>query len=220
MVLRRRWADGSAIEELIVDGVFAMDSEQTRSERELGRIAARAGASGHVLIGGLGLGYTVAELCRYPINRVDVVELEPALIGWAHAGLTPTLAQVAGDPRVHCVVGDVTEVLLGGRSDLAGPWDAILLDVDNGPDFLLHPGNASLYSANVLAAGFDRLTPDGVLAIWCQGPSQPLADTLGALGGAVTRRDIPVRRGNRATTEVIYTVARSPMQPAGPAGSQ
>ena len=220
VVLRRRWSDGSAIEELIVDGVFAMDSEQTGSERELGRIAARVSASGHVLVGGLGLGYTVAELCRYRIDRGDVVELEPALIDWAHAGLTATLRQVSRDSRVHCSVGDVTEVLLGRRPDLSGPWHAILLDVDNGPDFLIHPGNAALYSADVLAGGLDRLTPGGVLAIWCQGSSRRLEHTLGTLGGAVTRQDIPVRRGSRATTEVIYTVASNPMQPARPAGSQ
>ena len=127
-----------------------------------------------MLVGGLGLGYTAAELLAADVEHLDVVEIEDCLVEWAYAGLTPTLAAVAADARVALHTGDVAAVLTGRQPDLAGPWDAILLDVDNGPDFLIHGTNAGLYTRPTLAAAYARLADGGTLAIWCQGPAPDL----------------------------------------------
>ncbi|GAA3577173.1 hypothetical protein GCM10022197_38010 [Microlunatus spumicola] len=210
VVLRRRVSGSSVVEELVVDGTFAMDSRETRSEQELGLVAAGAG---RVLVGGLGLGHTAAAVLdeadrRGADVRVDVVELEEALVGWAREGRTETLARVAADPRVRLHVGDVATVLLGSDGGPAGPWDAILLDVDNGPDFLVHAGNDVLYTEPTLRAAYGRLAPAGVLAIWCQAPSPPLLAALGRLDPSAEEVRLTVDREGRRFTYAIETVRR------------
>ena len=212
VVLRRRGAGADAVEELIVNGAFAMDSTETHSERELGRIAAGAP---HVLVGGLGLGYTVTaildEADRLGLAvSVDVVELEPALVAWAREGRTPTLTRVAADPRVRLHVGDVATVLAGLRNGPAGPWDAILLDVDNGPDFLIHAQNDALYAEPGLRFAYARLAPAGVLAIWCQAPSLPLLEALRRVDPSAEETRHTVEREGRRFTYAIATVRRPP----------
>ena len=103
VVLRRRDGPAGPVHELVVNGVFAMDSTETSSERDLAAFArVPTGRPTRVLVGGLGLGYTAAEVLADPAvgcGRLDVVELEPHLLAWARAGLTPVLARVAEDPR-------------------------------------------------------------------------------------------------------------------------
>ena len=207
VVLRRR----GDVEQLVVNGAFAMDSTETHSERELGRIA---GGAPRVLVGGLGLGHTVvavleeADRLGLPV-RVDVVELEGDLVSWAREGRTATLARVAADPRVHLHVGDVAEVLAARRAP-AGPWDAILLDVDNGPDFLIHAQNDVLYSRPGLRAAYARLAPAGILAIWCQAPSPPLLETLRRIDASAEETRHTVEREGRRFTYAVATVRRPP----------
>ncbi|HEY0238075.1 MAG TPA: hypothetical protein VGC37_05480 [Friedmanniella sp.] len=207
VVLRRR----GDVDELIVDGTFAMDSTETSSERELGRLAAGAR---RVLIGGLGLGYTVAAVLDEAdagphAVAVDVVELEPVLIAWARAGRTGTLARAAGDPRVRLHAADVASVL-AGETGPVGPWDAILLDVDNGPDFLIHPQNHALYAEPGLSDAYARLAPGGVLAIWCQAPSALLLDALQRVHPSAREARHTVRREGRTFVYAIDTVRRPP----------
>ena len=119
IALRRR----GEIEELVVNGTFAMDSAETRSERELGRLA--RGAE-RVLVGGLGLGCTVAAVLDEADHgstdvALDVVELEHALVAWAREGRTETLGRVAADPRVRLHVADVATVLAGRLRGPGGP---------------------------------------------------------------------------------------------------
>ncbi len=206
VVLRRRGRGEEAVEELIVNGAFAMDSAETASERALARLPfPYRGAD--VLLGGLGLGYTAAELVQAGVGSVDVAELEPALVAWARAGVTPLLGRVAADPRVRLHVADVAD-LLAGRD--RGPWDAVLLDVDNGPDFLIHPPNADLYADAGLRLAFGRLRHDGLLAVWCQGPAPQLSAALTRLGVGPREHHYPVRRGARTWSAVIYTARRPP----------
>jgi spermidine synthase len=210
VLLRRRDRPGGAVHELIVNGVFAMDSAETSSERRLASFAVVGRERvPRVLVGGLGLGYTAAAVLDDPAvgaALVDVVELEPPLVSWARAGLTPLLSRVAADPRTRLHVADVAAVLRGA-SDPTGPWDAVLLDVDNGPDFLIHGTNAGLYGRPTLEAAHARLTPGGVLAIWCQGPAPALLETLRLIGPTQEHR-YAVEREGRRFSYVVYTLTR------------
>jgi spermidine synthase len=222
VVLRRRPTAAGSIDELIVNGAFAMDSAETSTERELGRMA---NGADRVLLGGLGLGYTANEVLKSSARRVDIVELEQPLIEWARLGLTEVLKGVASDPRVRLHPGDIGDVLYGrtraerveapagrsrspGPANPTGPWDAILLDVDNGPDFLIYPRNAALYTSPLLGAAYQQLTPRGLLAIWCQGEAPSLESALRQLSGAVGVTRLDVTRGARQIQYVIYTLRR------------
>lgn len=173
VLLRRCTAgDGTAHLELVVDGVFAMDDVDTTTERRLATEALRrcTGERWQVLIGGLGLGWTAATALADPrVARVEVVELQPALLGWAARGSLPSLAGVC-DRRLRLRPADVADVLVAGP----GRWDAVLLDVDNGPGFLVHESNAPLYRPAGLAVALAALRPGGVLAIWSSDPAPQL----------------------------------------------
>jgi spermidine synthase len=208
VVLRRRHRAEAAVEELIVNGVFAMDSADTETERRLAEVALVGSGPHRVLVGGLGLGYTAAELLAADVEQLDVVEIEESLVEWAYAGLTPTLAAVARDPRVALHTADIAAVLTGRRPQPRGPWDAIVLDVDNGPDFLIHATNAGLYTAPLLAAAYDRLSEGGTLAIWSQGPVPDLLTALSRLSSTAQPHHLPRVREGRSLDYVVYTVAR------------
>jgi spermidine synthase len=215
VVLRRRLADGSAVDELIINGTFAMDSSETGTERRLAELAVPNGRAHRVLVGGLGLGYTVATLTSLEVHTIDVVEIEQCLIDWAYEKITPSLAAVARNPRVHLHAADIRLVLDGTINALTGPWDAIVLDVDNGPDFLIHRHNRALYAEQGLRAAYAQLAPDGTLAIWSQGPVLTLRRTLERIAPSVREHVIDVSRGERRFSYAIYTVRRGPHSVAG-----
>lgn len=195
-LLRR---DDGALE-LRVNGVFVMDDVHTESERELARGALGAasevsGASGRlrVFIGGLGLGFTLHEVLRDPaVGDVHVAEIESAVVDWYRAGLVPATAEDRFDDRVRIECGDVTGLLARYRSECL---DVILLDVDNGPDYLVHLDNAEVYRGEFLAECAGKLSPGGLVAIWSSAPSDPLVETMGAVFGSVRHRIIPVTLG-------------------------
>ncbi len=192
VALRRR---GGAIE-LIVNGVFAMDSREVTSEIAL----ADAAPLGRVLVGGLGLGYTAARLLDRGALHLDVVELAEPLIAWARAGVTEQLGRVASDQRVTLHAGDIADWI---RSQ-PGPWDGILLDVDNGPSFLIHDHNERVYSAELLATFLARLAPGGVLLIWCEEPSPELLATLSRLVAEASEIIVPIKREGRRFDYALY----------------
>ena len=208
VVLRRRHGVDGDVEELIVNGVFAMDSADTETERQLAALALAGGSSQRVLVGGLGLGYTAAALLTGDVDHLDVVEIEECLVDWAYAGLTPTLAAVAEDSRVDLHTADVTAVLAGLRRNLPGPWDSIVLDVDNGPDFLIHGSNSDLYAEPSLGAAYARLSEGGTLGIWCQGPAPELLATLRRISPTARPHTFHRSRDGRPLTYVIYTVVK------------
>ena len=207
VVLRRRSGAGPGVEELIVNGVFAMDSTDTWTERQLAEVALAGQQARAVLVGGLGLGYTAHRLLEADVDHLDVVEVEECLVDWAYAGLTPTLATVADDPRVTLHVADVTAVLTGLRGP-HGPWDAIVLDVDNGPDFLIHGANSTLYAEPSLVAAYASLSAGGTLAIWCQGPAPELLTTLQRISGTARPHTYRRVREGRPLSYVIYTATK------------
>ena len=91
---------------------------------------------------------------------------------------------------------------------LFGPWDAICLDVDNGPDFLIHAKNARVYAPETLRSALDHLLPGGRLAIWSESPSKELWYDLLKLDGSATERLVPLKRGNRELDYAIYLVTK------------
>ena len=210
VVLRRRLDEAGEAEELIINGVFAMDSSETSTEYLLGELAIPSGRARRVLVGGLGLGYTVSAISAQQIDEIDVVEIEQCLIDWAHQGVTASLAAVASDPRIRLHTGDVRPVLQGRCDALVGPWDAIVLDVDNGPDFLIHGKNRALYTGGVLRATYAQLSASGTLAIWCQTAAPLLRAVLEGITPSTREHVIEVSRGQRRFRYVIYTVSRPP----------
>ena len=192
--------------ELVVDGVFAMDSAYLDAERALAALALDAAprrAGRDVVVGGLGLGYTASEALADPsVGSVRVVELHGALVEWFGAGLLPGLGP--GDPRLTVEVGDVLRVVPA----LPHPVDALLLDVDNGPGFLVHEPNAAVYAPPFLTAAAGRLRPGGVLAVWSADPSPALAATLAAAVGPTEEVLLAVRRDGRDLTYAIYLARR------------
>jgi len=196
VALRRR----GGVDELIVDGVFAMDSAETTSELAL----ADAAPLGRVLVGGLGLGYTAGRLLDRGASHLDVVELAAPLLDWARAGLTPRLARVASDARVSLHHGDVADWAQAHE----GPWEAILLDVDNGPSFLIHAHNARVYAEGWLRLFWSRLAPGGALVVWCEEPSPALWDALRSIAPDTEELLVPVDREGRSFTYALYRARR------------
>ncbi len=196
IVLRTR--DG--VTELIVNGVFAMDSAEVTSELAL---AAACLPAHRVLVGGLGLGYTAARLLDGGVDHVRVIELSAALVSAAQAGATEQLGRLAADSRVELVVGDIAEAITPG-------WDAIALDVDNGPSFLIHDHNAALYGSGFLARCLAALNASGKLLIWCESASPELEVELRRLAGAVELISVAVTRQGRSFDYAIYVAKARP----------
>lgn len=181
------------VTELIVNGVFAMDSTEVSSELALADACLPAD---RVLVGGLGLGYTAARLLEAGVGHVRVVELSASLVDAARAGATDQLGRLAADPRVELVVADIAEAVTPG-------WDAIALDVDNGPSFLIHDHNAALYDEPFLLHCLAALNPSGKLLVWCESPSPGLELAL-RRHARVTTITVPVVRQGRSFDYVIY----------------
>ncbi|MET9271001.1 hypothetical protein [Kribbella sp. NPDC003557] len=198
LVLRRREDDGAL--ELRVNGVFVMDDRETSSEELLASAALEAVRHpDRVLVGGLGLGYTVrALLTDDRLGQVVVAEIEPDLVAWMRSGLVPS---VLDDPRVAVVVGDVRAVV----ADLPdASVDAILLDVDNGPDFLVYNENSTIYTSGFLTTCRARLRAGGVLTVWSSSESPALEAAVTAVFGSCDVKPVPVTLQGRDELYYVY----------------
>jgi spermidine synthase len=178
---QRTEADGSRTLELRANGVFVMDTRETSSERALAREAlARHEAPRSVLVGGLGLGFTLAEVLADPrVRRVVVAEIEPALVGWLRDGTVPHGPALLADDRVEVRVADVADVI-GGAEDA---FDLVLLDVDNGPGYLVHDATSALYGATLLRTTRRAMRAQGRCVIWSATHDQALHDTMAEVFG-------------------------------------
>ncbi|WP_088281608.1 hypothetical protein [Kineosporia sp. A_224] len=213
VVLRRR---PPATYELVVNGVFAMDTVDVATEELLATLAleraAAAGGDGRtVLVGGLGLGFTTRRVLADPeVTSVVVAELHGPLVDWTRAGLVPPAAGLLDDPRVQVVVADVRDVVIGSPP---ASLDAVLLDVDNGPDFLVHDGNGALYDAPFLRLAATRLRPGGVLAVWSASPSPRVRAALEEVLGSCDEVLHLVEREGRTFTYALYLAPAAPAPP-------
>ena len=150
-----------------VENYELMNSRVHGSEDALATLVCpRIPPDGRVLIGGLGMGFTLLAMLRGLGRRAEVVvaELVPAVVAWHRGPLAQVSKGALDDPRVIIREADVARVI--GE----GTWNAIVLDVDNGPRALTAKGNDRLYSVGGLRRSIDALRPGGVLAIWAAGP--------------------------------------------------
>lgn len=156
--------------EIVANGVFLMDTRGGGSERlHVSAAAVRMPPPGRMLIGGLGVGFSLAAALAHPgVGEVHVVERERAVLRWNRGPLALVNANALLDPRVRTYEADVVDWL---ASAPACSLDAICLDVDNGPEWLVTPGNAWLYSNDGLRTATRVLSPDGVLTIWSSAPA-------------------------------------------------
>jgi spermidine synthase len=188
-----------------------MSSDAHDSEDELGRLIAEAltdVATPHVLIGGLGLGFTLrAALDGLPADaRVDVAELVPDVVRWNREDCGEYAGRPLDDERVTLFVEDVAAVI--ARSE--NTYDAIALDVDNGPSAITHPRNEQLYKRSGLARAHAALRPGGVLAVWSSFPSDTFTKALEDLGGTVELVETTVGLGS---PQHYIWLARKPDEP-------
>ena len=208
LVLRERRDDGaSSVLELRANGVFVMDSAETTSEVALAAAALELVADPRdVLVGGLGLGFTLqAVLTDQRVERCAVIEIEQALVDWMRDGTIPHGQTLLADERAVVVVADVSLALAEARE---ATYDLVLLDVDNGPGYLVHETNAALYDAPFLALTRRVLRPGGALAIWSAAESPGLEASLLEVFGNVEPQSYAVDLQGREETYWLY-VARA-----------
>jgi spermidine synthase len=174
-------------------------SEEALAEMTIDRLRVEAP---HLLIGGYGMGFTLrAALKRLDRDaRVTVSELVPKIIDWAKGPMAALTAGCLEDRRVDVVIEDVGAMIRNGR----GGYDAILLDVDNGPDGLTRPGNDGLYSDRGLAAARAALRPGGVLAVWSAAPDARFARRMKDAGFAVDEVGVKARSNGKGPRHVIW----------------
>jgi spermidine synthase len=175
-------APAAAVLELRVNGVFVMDTAETSSEKGLATTAlAQVEDPRAVLVGGLGLGYTAHEvLADKRLERVVVVEIEDALVQWIRDGTIPHGPAYLADERLSVVTADIRTVIAEAAP---GAYDLVLLDVDNGPGFLVHDDNEEVYQHDFLAQAHAALRPGGALVVWSAAESPRLQAELGEVFG-------------------------------------
>lgn len=207
LVLRERREDGSRpVLELRANGVFVMDTEETSSETELGALALGLVKDPRdVVIGGLGLGYTLRRVLADPrVEQVTVVEVEEALIGWMRDGTVPHGPALLADRRVRIVNADIAMAIAEAREK----HDLLLLDVDNGPGYLVHEDNAGLYSPAMLEQCRSLLADGGVVVIWSANPAPELLAALDGVFGNAEELPQQVLLQDRPEHYYLYVARR------------
>jgi len=180
-----------------------MDSENASTERRLASESlARVPHPEIVVIGGLGLGFTLMEVIAAPTPReIHVVEIEGLLVDWVLQGLIPHARPALQDPRVQVHVADIRTYV---ESLTPSSVDLILLDVDNGPDFLVHESNASLYQSPFLEKSRLTIRSNGLLAVWSSTQSPRLQKALTEVFGQCDEAAFDITRAGRQFKYFIY----------------
>ena len=203
VVLRRRIEERTADAlELRVNGVFVMDTRETTTEMELAAAALEMVKDPRdVVVGGLGLGFTLQRvLADHRVEQVKVVEIEEALVGWMRDGTVPHGPALLADKRVHIVNAGIVMAVAEAMST----YDMVLLDVDNGPGYLVHDGNADVYEHDFIANTKRILNPDGALVVWSANPAPELASVMEDVFGNCTEQTYDVLLQERPEQYVLY----------------
>ena len=186
-----------------------MNSRMSGSEEALATMTAErlAGRKGqHWLVGGYGMGFTLRAALAVlgPDARLTVAELVPKIVEWARGPMAGLTGGCLDDPRVTLVQADVALQIAAGRN----AYDAILLDVDNGPDGLVRAGNDRLYTREGLAAARAALMSGGVLAVWSAGKDPVFAGRLRKAGFAVEEVQVRARSNGKGAKHTIWFAVR------------
>jgi spermidine synthase len=191
-----------------VNGQDLMHSRHHESELELARLgcahlAGRPAAT--VLVGGLGMGYTLRQALDLLSPRAEVVvgELMEPIVAWNRQYFGALNDQPLADPRVELRTGDVVKLIAGARDR----FDAILLDIDNGPGAVTYAGNSRLYGYTGIAACRRALRRQGCLAVWSAGPSREFEELLLSCGFQVRRYRVPLYRGSKSQSRFVWVAA-------------
>lgn len=193
--------------EVRADRATLMSNRAHGSEDELARLALRAVPdASRILLGGLGLGYSLrATLDLLPSGgEVVMAELSPSVVRWNRTHLADLAGRPMDDPRVRLFEGDVQDCIRGGPA----AYDAILLDADNGPGSLVHESNAGLYTRGGVQACFDALRGPGVLVVWSLTRDEPYLRRLRGAGFAASEHPTPARAGARKKHVLLAGVKR------------
>jgi spermidine synthase len=187
-----------------------MNSRLSGSEEALATLACeriRGRESTQMLIGGLGMGFTLrAALAALGTQaRITIAELVPAVIAWARGPMAEVFGDSLTDPRVNIREADVSQVIRSNRS----AYDAILLDVDNGPEGLTRESNDVLYDLGGLRAAQAALRPGGVLAVWSSGPDPKFTSRLRKTGFDVDEIRVRANGARGGARHVIWIATRS-----------
>lgn len=158
-----------------------------------------------VLIGGLGMGFTLAAALHHfdEQAQIEVAELVPAVVDWNRGPLGALAGYPVKDSRVTVYEGDVARAINSSQQT----YDAILLDVDNGPEGLTHSDNDWLYSVDGLSAAYEALRPQGLLAVWSAGPAQDFMQKLLKAGFEAEEQRVRAH-GSKGARHVIYFAKR------------
>ncbi len=195
---------------ILLDRNELMNSRMSGSEEALAEMTADRMPSAripHMLIGGYGMGFTLrAALAKLgPDAKVTVAELVPEIIAWARGHMAELTAGGLDDPRVELVIDDVVNVINAAEH----AYDAILLDVDNGPDGLTSKANGRLYSQRGLAEARSALRPGGILAIWSAAPDPAFARKLEGAGFDVDEVVVRARSNGKGPRHIIWFAAKN-----------
>jgi spermidine synthase len=196
---------------ILAGGRHLMSSRMHASEESLAAHGCRRGATlkqPAVLIGGLGMGYTLRAALDLlpPRATVIVAELIPEIVQWNRGPLAPLANHPLADPRVRVEIADIAAALRSHAAQLE--FDAILLDVDNGPGAFTDSANAALYSASGIAAAHASLKPGGTLAVWSAREDPKFAHRLRAAKFTV-RTEHTRAHANKGPRHTIYLAQKS-----------
>lgn len=193
---------------IVLDRNELMNSRMSGSEEALATMTAArlTTPAPRMLIGGYGMGFTLrAALAVLPKQaEITVAELVPSIIDWARGPMAELTAGGLDDPRVAVSIADVGGII----ANSVGIWDAILLDVDNGPDGLTRLGNDRLYTMTGLARAKTALRPGGVLAVWSAAPDNAFKRRLADSGFAVEEVAVRARSNGKGPRHVIWFATR------------
>lgn len=187
-----------------------MSSEDEPSSRALASFGcAHLGGrdNARVLVGGLGMGFTLREaLDRLgATNVIEVVELVAAIVEWNRSVLGSLAGDPLCDPRTHLRVGDVAKAITSARNG----YDAILLDVDNGPDALAHEGNQALYGVRGIERARAALVDGGVFAVWSFSDDPGFSLRLEAGGFHVSVKRVAASRKGRGKNHFVWIATKT-----------
>jgi spermidine synthase len=186
-----------------------MNSRLSGSEAALATLAAKKiekVAKPHLLIGGLGMGFTLRAALGALGSKAQIVvaELVPAVVAWARGPMAEIFGDSLNDPRVNIRETDVTEIIRSHR----GAFDAILLDVDNGPEGLTRKANDALYNSVGLGAAHTALRPGGVMAVWSSGPYPAFAKRLRSAGFDVNEVNVRATGRGGGARHIIWMATK------------